>query len=243
MIKNALPTLAISLAIILGTWILGNSYLKSKRTPSQISVTGLASSDFNSDLIVWSASFSRRAVNLQEAFNSLKTDQERIKKYIVSKGISGNEVVFSAVEIEKEYETHRYPHGSEITTFARYKLSQKVNIESKNVNLVELVSREVTELINDGIELSSNEPRYYYTKLADLKIDLLAAAAKDARIRAEKIAENAGASLGEMETGDMGIFQITGQNSNEDYSWGGTFNTSSRNKTASITVRVNFSLD
>ena len=154
-----------------------------------------------------------------------------------------NEVVFSAVEIEKEYETQRYPDGSEITTFARYKLSQKVNIESKNVNLVELVSREVTELINDGIELSSNEPRYYYTKLADLKIDLLAAAAKDARIRAEKIAENAGASLGEMETGDMGIFQITGQNSNEDYSWGGTFNTSSRSKTASITVRVNFSLD
>jgi hypothetical protein len=243
MIKNALPTLAISLAIILGTWILGNSYLKSKRTPSQISVTGLASSDFNSDLIVWSASFSRRAVNLQEAFNSLKTDQARIKQYIVTKGISTNEVVFSAVEIEKEYETQRYPDGSEITTFARYKLSQKVNIESKNVNLVELVSREVTELINDGIELSSNEPRYYYTKLADLKIDLLAAAAKDARIRAEKIAENAGASLGEMETGDMGIFQITGQNSNEDYSWGGTFNTSSRNKTASITVRVNFSLD
>ena len=241
--KNALPTLAISLAIILGTWILGNSYLKSKRTPSQISVTGLASSDFNSDLIVWSASFSRRAVNLQEAFNSLKTDQERIKQYIVTKGISANEVVFSAVEIEKEYETKRYPDGSEITTFARFKLSQKVNIESKNVNLVELVSREVTELINDGIELSSNEPRYYYTKLADLKIDLLAAAAKDARIRAEKIAENAGASLGEMETGDMGIFQITGQNSNEDYSWGGTFNTSSRNKTASITVRVNFSLD
>ena len=146
--KNLLPTLTIAVAIILGTWILGNSYLKSKRTPSQISVTGLSSSDFNSDLIVWSASFSRRAVNLQEAFNSLKTDQERIKKYIVTKGISANEVVFSAVEIEKEYETQRYPDGSEITTFARYKLSQKVNIESKNVNLVELVSREVTELIN-----------------------------------------------------------------------------------------------
>jgi hypothetical protein len=46
-----------------------------------------------------------------------------------------------------------------------------------------------------------------------------------------------------METGDMGIFQITGQNSNEDYSWGGTFNTSSRKKTASITVRVNFTID
>jgi hypothetical protein len=41
----------------------------------------------------------------------------------------------------------------------------------------------------------------------------------------------------------MGIFQITGQNSNEDYSWGGTYNTSSREKTASITMKLNYEID
>ncbi|MFN5372665.1 MAG: SIMPL domain-containing protein [Bacteroidia bacterium] len=241
--KNILPTLSIAVAIIIGTWILGSSYIKSKRTPSQISVTGLASRDFGSDLIVWSAGFSRRATNLQDAFNLLKEDQKRIKSYLESKDLQAAEIVFSAVEINKEYENRRYPDGSETSVFSGYKLSQQVNIESKNIDRVEALSREITELINEGIELYSSDPRYYYTKLSDLKIDLLAAAAKDARIRAEKIAENAGASISGMETGDMGIFQITGQNSNEDYSWGGTFNTSSRNKTASITVRVNFALD
>lgn len=38
----------------------------------------------------------------------------------------------------------------------------------------------------------------------------------------------------------MGIFQITGQNSDEDYSWGGTFNTESKEKTASITMKLDY---
>ena len=36
------------------------------------------------------------------------------------------------------------------------------------------------------------------------------------------------------------IFQITGQNSKESYSWGGTFNTDSRKKTTSITMKLTY---
>jgi len=241
--KNALPTLLVSLAIICGCWILGSYFLKSKRDQSRVSVTGLATRDFGSDLIVWTGNFTRRAFVLQEAFNQLKTDQQTIRQYLIKKGIKENELVFSSVDIGKDFNQKRFPDGSETSEFGGYRLTQRLTIESREIDKVDMVSREITELINEGIEMNSDAPRYYFTKLADLKIDLLAAAAKDARIRAEKIAENAGADLGKMQTGDMGIFQITGQNSNEDYSWGGTFNTSSRDKSASITVRVEFTLD
>ena len=100
--KNQISTIAISIAVILGCYILGNSYLQSKREPSKIAVTGLASRDFGSDMIVWSAGFSRRAFDLQEAFNALKADQARVKSYLTGKGISANEIVFSAVDIGKE---------------------------------------------------------------------------------------------------------------------------------------------
>lgn len=89
----------------------------------------------------------------------------------------------------------------------------------------------------------SEPPRYYYTKLADLKIEMISKATEDARIRAEKISEFSGGNLGELQSARMGIFQITGQNSNEDYSWGGTYNTSSREKTASITMKLNYEID
>ena len=41
---------------------------------------------------------------------------------------------------------------------------------------------------------------------------------------------------------NLGVFQITAQNSNTEYSYGGYFDTSSRKKTASITVRLNYSI-
>lgn len=103
---------------------------------------------------------------------------------------------------------------------------------------VEGISREVTELINLGVELNSYAPEYYYTKMAELKLEMIAEATKDAKARAEKIAENAGAKLGKLKKSDMGVFQIIAQNSSEDFSWGGSFNTSSKKKEANITMKL-----
>jgi hypothetical protein len=71
----------------------------------------------------------------------------------------------------------------------------------------------------------------------------LAKARADAKDRAETIAKNSGSDLGKIKKATMGVFQITGQNSNEDYSYGGAFNTSSKSKTASITIRVDYAVD
>jgi len=70
---------------------------------------------------------------------------------------------------------------------------------------------------------------------------MIAAATKDAQSRAKKIADNAGSSLGKLTKAEMGVFQIIAQNSSEDFSWGGSFNTSSKRKTANITVNLEYS--
>jgi hypothetical protein len=41
----------------------------------------------------------------------------------------------------------------------------------------------------------------------------------------------------------MGGFQITAENSSEDYSWGGSFNISSKKKKASITIKLRYDID
>jgi hypothetical protein len=107
---------------------------------------------------------------------------------------------------------------------------------------VEALSREVTELIEKGIEFKSEAPRYYYTQLANLKMDLLAKASEDAKLRAETIAKSVNGSLAKLKKANMGVFQITGKNSDEDYSYGGTFNTADKQKTASITIRMDYRL-
>ena len=102
------------------------------------------------------------------------------------------------------------------------------------------ISREISALIAQGVSIEAYSPSYYYTKLDDVKLSLIEQASADARMRAEKIADNAGTSIGRVASAKMGVFQITGANSNEEFSAGGSFNTSSRQKKARITMRIEY---
>jgi hypothetical protein len=239
--KNYIPSLIIGSAVVLGLWILAGAYKYKFKAAETISVTGLAEKDFTSDLIVWSGSFNRYSYELKTAYAALKQDEATIKLYLNSKGIADSNIVFSAVTTTKNYQRKYDKDGIEISSeFTGYTLTGSVRVESRDITRVEKLSREITELLEKGIELNSNPPEYFYTQLNELKIDLLAKASEDAKTRAETIARNSGGSLGGIKKATMGVFQITGKNSNEDYSYGGAFNTSSREKTASITLKVDY---
>ncbi len=239
--KNNTNAIVFAIAIIVASFILGNAVINRNKKEGTISVTGLGQTNFTSDLIVWEAKFSQVNSDLKQAYSDLKKDKETISEYLKSKGLSDDVIVFNAVETDKEFKQNYSADGKYLgQEFIGYTLSQTVQVNSKEVEKVEKISREVTELLNKGIQLYSLAPRYYYTKLEDLKIEMVAQATDNAHVRAKSIAENSGAKLGELSLAQMGIFQITGQNSNEDYSWGGAYNTSSKEKTASITMKLTY---
>ncbi len=237
-------SLAVGICVILSAYVFMKGYRDRNGQENVIHVTGMGSRNFDSDLIVWRGSFSKTSIDLAAASAALESDRNTIKNYLMGKGIQENEIVFSAMEIEKNYDETRNSNGEIVgSVLTGYSLSQMVTIESSEVSKVEQISREVTELIASGVEFYSESPEFYYTKLAELKIEMVSEATSDARLRAEKIAQSSGGDLGELQSAEMGIFQIVGQNSDEDYSWGGAFNTSSRRKTASITMQLNFQID
>ncbi len=242
--KANLHSILFSVAIVMAAVVLGKAYVDRAKVDGAISVTGLGKKDFTSDLIVWEGSFSKENKDLKLAMSALNADKKMIEEYLATNGIQGKAVVFSAVDI-REQNKRKYNADGKYTgdEFEGYRLSHSVEITSNEVEKVEGISRNITELINNGIQFSSQPPRYYYTKLSDLKIELISSATADARARAQTISENSGGAIGELVSAQMGIFQITGQNSNEEYSWGGTFNTSSKEKSASITMKLNYKID
>ena len=237
--KQYTSSIIFGLAIVLSAFFLGKAYKDRTKAAGKIQVTGLGKTDFTSDLIVWEGNFTAQDFNLKEAYATLEREKSIIDKYLKDKGINPDQIVYSAVQTNKKFRQLYSSNGSYMgQEFTGYELSQTVQIESKEVEKIEKISREITQLLNKGVQLYSDPPRYYYTKLADLKIEMISKATQDARMRAEKIAEYSGVKLGKLESAKMGVFQITGQNSKEDYSWGGTFNTSSKKKTASITMKL-----
>jgi hypothetical protein len=242
--KKHLNPILFSLAIVIAAYILGQAVINRNQTNGQIAVTGLGTTNFTSDLIVWEGSFNAEARDLKEAYNQLENSKRIISEYLKGKGVKDSELVFNAVTSTKNLENKYSNDGKYVgQEFLGYILTQSIKIESKNVETIEKISREITELLNKGINFYSQAPRYYYTQLADLKIEMISKATSDAHSRAEKIAVNSGSILGDLKSAKMGIFQITGQNSGEDYSWGGTFNTSSKKKTANITMKLIYEID
>lgn len=242
--KKISASFVIAVAIIISSIVLGRAYAKKYQQNDIISVTGAGEVDFTSDLIVWKSSFEVSDTDLSTAYKRIKTEREKIKKYFLSKGIQSGELIFSSVDISKDYDERYNEKGDFIgRVFRGYSLTQTVKIESKNVDKVEALSREATELIDQGIELISYSPSYYYTQLSKLKLDMIKSATEDAYQRATIIAENSGGKLGALKSSSMGVIQINGRNSNEEYSWGGNFDTGSKLKTASITIRLTYGIN
>lgn len=229
-----------AIAVIGAACILGSAYKYKYKVNNTINVTGNAKKDFESDIVKWSASFSRKSMNLSEASEQLKQDRDLVKNFLIQKGIKENEILFDAVNIIRDFSYHTDERGNSYNTFTGYSLNQTLSVESRDLDKVDNASREISALISQGIELASNAPNYYYSKLEDLKLALIAEASQNAKVRAENIAKESGSSLGSLLKADLGVFQITGQNNNEDFSYGGVFNTSSRAKTANITVKVSY---
>jgi len=242
--KNNLTAIIFGLSIVIAAYLIGNAFMNRNKADGTISVTGLGKADFTSDLIVWEGSYAKENMSLQQAYNDLEKDKKIITEYLLSKGITSEELVFNAVNSRDNTRAKYTTDGKYIgEEFLGYVLTQSLQIESNDVEKVEKISREITELLNKGIQFYSQAPRYYYTKLADLKIEMISKATADAKTRAEQIAVNSGGKLGKLISAKMGIFQITGQNSDEDYSWGGTYNTESKEKTASITMKLDYNVD
>lgn len=210
-----------------------------------LSATGSASVDFEADLIVWRGTYSTYARTTSEAYSQLDRDTEKIRDFLDDYGISEEDVVFSAINISKRYVSNYNDEGNYVgDTFDGYELYQTVTVSSADVDQVEEVSRDITELIEEGVEFTSNSPEYYYKDLDSLKLELVQAATENAKQRIDLMAQGSGCRVGKLTSSNLGVFQITARNSAEDeYSSGGTYNTSSRQKTATITVRLNYTVE
>jgi len=209
--------------IVAAAMVLGDGIAKIKGEENKIIVTGSAKQEITSDLIVWTGSFSAKSPALQDAYTKLETDKNKVLDYLKKQGVPEDKIVFSSINTNTYYIV--LPSGQYTSDVDYYELNQTVTISSEEIDKITEISRNVTELINEGIQFQSYAPQYMFTKIADMKVTMLAEATKDARKRAEMIAENAGNKLGRLKYADMGVIQITPRYSNEvsDYGMNDTY--------------------
>ena len=239
--SNLWKYIIMSLGILIAAIVIAAAYTEGHK-PAQgtITVTGLGETEFTSDLIVINGEIESDNYDAAQAYHTLELNREKVVAFLVSKGVKAENISF---DMPYTYEKRRsvYENGDYIgEQFAGYNISQSYTIESKEVDITESAARELPSLIAEGIDISVRNPMYYYTGLEDVKLSLLSAAAADARDRALNIAKSSKTELGELKLSRAGVFQITAATGDEEFSAGGSFNLSSRDKKARVTVRSEF---
>jgi hypothetical protein len=240
-----------SISIVAGTW----KSVRVKPEVRTIKVIGSAKKRIVSDLIEWSAALEARAPDRTSAYKLLREHSEKAVAFLQAQGIKPAEIQPSSASFEEELDTVEdirqvpgpnhttVPVKTEKKVFKGFVTRQTITVRSSDVPRVERASREVTGLLEQGISITSDEPSYFYTRLGELKVEMLAAAGKDARARADNILRSTGgASIRRLRNTNMGIINVNPANSTETSAEGNNDH-SSFEKDIITVVRAEYELE
>jgi hypothetical protein len=225
--------------IIIGTFIISKTVEQVKFQNQRITVKGYAERTITSDIASWRGQITTRSTELVTAYDNLQADLNKVLFYLEQKGISRDDVDIASVITSIQYK--RTANGMTTNIVEGYNLVQPVSITSSNIEQIAKIANEITVLIQQGVEFDSFPPQYFYTKLDDMKIELLGEATKNAYMRAEQLAENSGSKVGSLKYASQGVFQITPVYSTQvsDY---GTYDTSTIEKNVKAVVTIEYSI-
>lgn len=238
-----LPAAILAVGSIVSTAIIANSVVKFKSLDQTVFVTGSARKQITSDLSVWRVSVSREAPKLADAYALVAKDAPAVEDYLRKKGIAADQIMRSSIGTTALKEQKRDYISDSGGTVVGYRVSQSIEVRSKEVRKIETIAREATELLlKQGIVVDAGSPEFYCTSIGDLKQTMLADAAKDAQIRAQKIAESTGSRVGPLRSARMGTLQITPPGSTQ-VSDSGISDTTTIEKDITAVVNVSFALE
>ena len=230
----------IAIAIVVAAWLLGGALVDFKRAGDTISVTGSAKRAIVSDLIIWRGELYSQQPTKQAAYDDVKRYAEKFEAFLKENNVPAEEYSFGSLNTQQieEYDSNYRPTGR----IRAYRMNRSFRVESERVDEIAALALRAGDLVSEGVSLNSWQPEYIYTKLADLRQEMLGEATKDAKARAEVMAEASGAELGKLRSAHMGVFQITQPHSTEVSGYG-MYDTSTKEKDITAVAKVSFALD
>jgi uncharacterized protein len=228
-----------SLALVVSAWMGSGAIRNLKRGDDALVVTGSAKRAIRSDYIIWRIAVSSQQPNAQAAYQELKGWTDRVKRYLKDADVPESAITLSALETSTIPEV---VNGRETGKTIAYRLNQRFEIRSNEVDRFAKLTQQVNELINEGVPLVSEPPEYLYTQLGKIRIEMVAEATKDAKARATAIAQSTGDRVGAVRSASTGVFQITPRYSTA-VSDSGISDTTSLEKDITAVVSVKFGMD
>ncbi|MFC7334803.1 SIMPL domain-containing protein [Rhodocista pekingensis] len=230
--------LFLSLGIAAGGYLAGTQVARMRLADRVVSVKGLAEREVRADLAIWPLRFVATGNDLAEVQAKTARDEAAVMAFLERHAIPADAVVSRGLDVV-DLLAQQYRQGP---VDSRFIVTRTLTVRTADVDTVLKASQDMAGLLDQGVVLGGdtgggNGPTFAFTRLNDIKADMIAEATKNARASAEQFAADSGARLGGIRRANQGVFQILASNDVP-----GTFEGREIDKTVRVVSTVDWSL-
>ena len=220
----------LTVGLIVGGYLLGDGLLRAKMADRSVTVRGLAERDVTADLATWSIAYSAQSTDLQSAQADIDRDTTAITGFFKELGFKADALQPTGANVN-QYSNDGIP---------QYTIRQRLSLRTEDIEKAQAAVARQFDLVRRGVVLEDGSGMSYtFTKLDEIKPEMVAEATKDARKSAEQFAEDSGTDVGGIKSATQGYFSIDSR----DGDAGGYGVTDTPYKKVRVVTTVNFYLD
>ncbi len=238
-LQQQMGIVIISATVIIAVIIASIAYTQKGMSHQDIiSVTGSSITSVVSDKAKFSATVKQvtTADAMAEGYKNIAKDAARLQQYVIDFGFSPEEITLDPVAVSEIWQDPEYAQGPK-----EYELYRHMTVHSNKVDEVTRLGQEISVLGEEGMFLQINSIEYFYSKLAEARVDLLSKAMEDAYLRAQVLVKGMHTRIGGLSSVSAGLVQVRQPNSTDTSDYG-MYDTSTKEKEIMVTVHADLFL-
>lgn len=197
----------LAVGLIGGGYFIGQTMYNAKVAINVAEAKGLAEKRVKSDSVDWQIGYAvatKDGADIASLYSRAEADQKKIIDLLQNLGFSESEIQIGVIN----YEYKEFRDENQQLVDEKHILRGSINIETDKVDLVSRARAKVNSLIAEGLDIDNEAPRYRFTRLNDIKPDMLREATRNAQIAANEFASSAGAKVGKIRNARQGAFNV-----------------------------------
>lgn len=214
--------LVLGIALFAGLTVLGallsSAAINVKEYERSVTVKGLAEQEFTADIVIWPIQFTLADNTLQNLYQDIDSNTDTIIAFLTSAEIDRDDITIGTPAITDK---SAQQYGNQNRAQFRYTGIQTVTVYSEDIDTVRQVMSKLSELGKQGIVLTGNnyqsQTDYLFTRLNEVKPEMIEEATRKAREVAEKFAQDSDSKLGKIRKASQGQFSIRPRDKNNPH--------------------------
>ena len=210
-----IAALILALGIVIGGFLLGDGLRRARMADRSVTVRGLAERNVTADLATWTISFSAQGTELAAVQAENDRDARTVANFFRTAGFPNNAVSDAGGSVSQYFDNNR---GENSVT-----VNRRLQLRTTDVMRARAAYARQFDLIRNGVAVQEgSDIQFSFTKLNEVKPQMIALATRDARNGAVQFARDSGTDVGGIRAATQGYFSIGARDGDENSSGSGS---------------------